>query len=56
MKVHAVRLGALLVLHEMGAIFSCAKGGFQGPTIYVDVIYSLDGSQGVLCPLVGNIR
>lgn len=55
MKVHAVRLGTLLILHKMGAIFSGTKGGFQGPPIYMDVINGLDCSQGVLCPLVSNV-
>lgn len=56
MKVHAVRLRTRLVLHKMGAVFSSTQRGFQGPAINMDVVYRLDGSQGVLCPLVSHVR
>ena len=56
MEVHAVVLGARLVLHEVGAILGRPERGFQGPTVDEDVVHRLYRLESVLGPVVGHIR
>lgn len=44
MKIHAIGLGARLITHEIGAVFSRAQTTFQNPSIYRNIVDVLNGS------------
>ena len=55
MKVHTIVFGTRLVFHEVATVFRRSERRFQGPPIDVDVVDSLDCSQGILGPKIRDI-
>ena len=55
MEVHAVVLGAGLVLHEVRAVLGRAQRGLERPAVDEDVVDGLDRLQRVLRPVVRDI-
>ena len=56
MQIHAVRLGAGHVLHEVGAVLGGAERALQHAAVQRHVVDALDGAQRVRRRYVRHVR
>ena len=55
MEIHAVRIGAWDATEEVRAVFGGAKGGAKRPAFNPERVDGLDGDEGVVLAVVGDV-